>query len=196
MEDKSLVGCIGFSTSGSWVSKVIMWFRSRWYSGRKAKFSHCFVVFGELDGKILIGEAMEFGVRVSPLDVCLNEDTRVEIWNPLGMVVDEKRKLAAMQKVMGMTGRMYGYFQLLGFIWMWLWWRIFKRVKQNPFTDGVICSEYVFYYLKACGYNGLGDNPDCVAPDDIYEKLDGGLGELIAVSPYGTEKIVGLEKVK
>jgi len=178
-------GLIGFSTSKSWISKVINWFR-------KSDFSHTFVVLGEIEGKPVIGEAMEMGVRIAPLSKYLNKNTKLELWS----IETDNNPSEPIKKVMDLTGRWYGFFQLVGFVWSWVWEKLGIK-KGNPFTDGIICSEYVYYYLEAVRYSdpnlfALGANN--VAPDHILnsirQKAD---SHLVAISEYNSEELKKVE---
>jgi hypothetical protein len=39
--------------------------------------------------------------------------------------------------------------QLIGFILVWLWYKLTLRKANNPFRGGIICSELVLMYLQA-----------------------------------------------
>lgn len=148
---------VGFSTSNSsWISKVIRFFR-------KSEYSHTFVYLGSIADIPLIGEASTWGVQISPLHV--KKTSRIELWEIQG--VDQTKLDLALSSVMSLTGKSYGYFQLIGFIWIWLLEKLGLKAKSNPFQDGIICSEYVYYFLKAIDYIPIKNmKANEIAPDD------------------------------
>lgn len=151
-------GLVGFTRDRSIISKIIRIIRG-------SKFSHCFVITGNLVDKTMIGEAMEFGVRNELLQKYMGKNSVVELWDIEN--IDASVKVVGLKRVMDLTGRNYGYFQLVGFLWIWLMDK-FGVQKNNPFQGGIICSEYGYYFLKEIGYNKLDDiEPNSIAPDHI-----------------------------
>lgn len=176
-------GLIGFSVTKGFISKAIQFFRG------DCIYSHTFVVFGPTAwGDDIVGEAGTFEVDLVPLKKYAHKDYRMELWEiDLSDVDPEKIKQASL-KLTKMVGKTYGYLQLVGFIWVWLLSK-FGWTVNNPFEGGVICSEYVFYFLKEIGYpmlNELGLDANNVAPDHLRMLLMADpAAKIVAHSDYG-----------
>lgn len=153
---------IGFSTGRSFTSKAIRFFR-------KSQYSHTFEIVGQLSNDLVCVEAAELGVRLAPLHKHVNKDSKVEIWK---IKVDESKFHQAVRNAMCRVAHAYGFLQLIGFIWVWAW-ELIGIKKDNPFHDGIICSEEVLMFLKDCEYQLVMDMPpNKTAPDDILSKLN------------------------
>lgn len=175
-------GLIGFSTSKSWIAKVIKFFR-------KSQFSHCFVVIGSINGRALVAEAGSFEVRIAPLDRFLNAGSKIELW--MAYVPEEKIK-DGINEIVTLVGKTYGWFQLVGFIWIWICDKLGCKGKSNPFRNGIICSEYVYYFLREVDYKYINQfTPDETAPDHIYNALQiDKKSKLVATSDYGSSDLI------
>ena len=128
----TIKGLIGFTKDNSFISKAIRFFR-------KSEYSHCFIIVDNLISKTIVGEAMEFGVRLEPLSKYLKKGTTLELWN---VDIDPITKVEGLKKIMTLVGRTYGYLQLIGFVWIWLWNK-FGIKKDNPFKGGIIYSTCI-----------------------------------------------------
>ena len=79
---------------------------------------------------------------------------------------------AGIRRVFPMLNVSYGYMTILGFILVWLWYKITLKKANNPFRGGIICSELVLEYLKAIFPNDPAlkkMDRDTTSPEDIYE---------------------------
>lgn len=169
--DKSFEGLIGFSSSPSWISRVIRWFtKSRW--------SHCFVVWKVLDGEngdgwhVLVIEAGEFTVQIVPFAKYLRKDSVFELYD-VSSITDNALKERADLSLLKQVETLYGWLQLIGFgivILMRKWFGLKRR--HNIFGMGKICSEVVAEYLlnrgvkreELCGDKDI----NLISPQDIY----------------------------
>jgi hypothetical protein len=71
-------------------------------------------------------------------------------------------------------GIKYGYLQLVWFMWRWLCSKVGVDIRNNKnwMSDGMVCSELLYYYLYYLGepYRSLLKpfNPDTIQPNDVY----------------------------
>lgn len=163
-----MTGLIGFSWNRkSWVSKVIGFFRKSFY---KNPPSHCFVVFGSLLDETIVGEASDPRIRLNPLSKYLNnKDKKTELWFLSTIPTAKKEEVCV--ELMDLVNKKYGYIQLFGFIIIWLCNKIGIKYNTNPFTQGMVCSEYVNHSLDRMGFvNEFLRNLDhnSIAPDHIH----------------------------
>lgn len=178
---------VGFSTCEEFVSKAIRFFRPN------AKFSHTFVVLGDFVGEKLVAEAGTFQVDCIPLSLYDNKDYRVQMFEVevSGDVEDSVRK------TLQLVNKPYGYLQLVGFIWVWFWAKLGHK-EQNPFDEGIICSELVYYFLRDVGYEKLVEldlDPNDVAPDHLRILIENDpRSRLVAHKEYGDEKLIWNEE--
>jgi hypothetical protein len=178
-------GLVGFSTSNSFISKAIRWFR-------KSEFSHTFVVLDNFYDTAIIGEADTFKVRLAPLYTKVKKGSKVELWET---PISEELISSGIQEIMKLTGRPYGFGQLIGFIWIWFCEKICKKQKSNPFHNGIICSEFVYYFLLLIGYKFLKMKPDNIAPDHIRKAfMKDGSSTLYAISDFDSEELIIIKK--
>jgi hypothetical protein len=142
---------IGFSSSNKPLAKLIRYVT-------KSKWSHCFVVLGEINGVQIIGEAKAPHIRLMPITKIEDEIEIIELQ-------DTENSELALLELLSLTGKNYGYFQLVGFLWS----KLFKKV--NPFTDNYVCSEYVALFLKSAGIFSEDIDENNITPQEIYERL-------------------------
>ena len=75
------------------------------------------------------------------------------VFDPLEFTT-EQITAALAQTYTRFAGKTYGFLQLLWFIERWTMWTLFKkdvRKWHNPFPNGTICSEVVWWYLWFLG---------------------------------------------
>lgn len=151
----------------NFVAKCIRFFtKSRW--------SHTYVIPLEDDvvGHI-VEEAGPMGVVCCSIDKYEDKTEYIaEFWRP--MVTSEDQVDIAIRRIWKMMGKSYGYTQLLGFILVWVWYKITRRKANNPIRGGIICSELVLEYLKALFPNEecfKRMNRDTTSPQDIYKVI-------------------------
>lgn len=167
-----MIGAIGFSgpkSGAGWFQKAIMFFS-------KSKWSHSFVTFFPVGGMPSVIEAGH-AVQTVPFDrYRLNGNLSYEVYQIVG--VDEESVSNALRRVfVDYSGGVYGYFQLLWFVWRWLNSFVGRSVEReaNWFPSGKICSELVYDYesqvsgifVEEVARMGLTENT--VTPQDLYE---------------------------
>ena len=162
-------GCVGFSdyTGGNdffkFVAKCIRFFT-------KSQWSHTFCVTmdDELLGPI-VEEAGPVGVVNASIDSYIDGPYFFKLWT---VKASADQIDAGIMRVFPMLNKSYGYAMLLGFILVWLWYKITLRKINNPFRGGIICSELVLEYLKAIFPDNeelKGMDRDTTSPEDVYE---------------------------
>lgn len=166
---------IGFSTGNGFISRSIRKFRG-------SEYSHVFEVVGEIAGDLITVEAVETGVAILPLHKHVNDHTKMELWE---VVVDSELLQGAVRAAMARTQRAYGFMQLIGFIWVWFW-QLFGIAKNNPFQDGIICSEETLLFLKDCGYDLVKDfRRNDTAPDHLLKAIKSDpTAKLVAIKDF------------
>ena len=123
-------GDVGFVYNGALISKIM-----RFVMG--SKWSHSFMVIGELNGEIMIQETSDFEVTISGLDKYL-DGRPCEIYR-----VNQSIKLLP---TMWMQGLGYGYSQLISLGLRRLLYKIVKL--PNFFQRGIICCQIPMYAYK------------------------------------------------
>ena len=173
MDTQNLKGAVGFSLykGGNWffrfLAKAIQFFTNH------SKWSHTFTCFiTDVDLGSFVIEAGDFGVSIDAFKKYRSSDYNLELWMPLA---PEEDIIKGLQKTEELNGKTYGYFQLLGFIFVWVVKKVFRKKVNNPIKSGIICSELVLIYLQAVGvdkekFEGLDKNS--TSPEDLYEIID------------------------
>jgi hypothetical protein len=173
-------GAVGFSSYVKKSPGILAWFLRfvgkciRFFT--KSVWTHTFVCLLDDDvlGPLTI-EACEINVTVNFMKDYgyLDPDQyRVEIWMPKAT---DDRINAGLLRVSGMNGVSYGWFQLPGFILVWVWRKITGKTVNNPVTGGIICSELVIEYLKVVFPESeeiQKMDRNTTSPEDIYELRD------------------------
>lgn len=183
----STAGLIGLSCDNSFVSKAVRYIR-------KSQYSHSFVVLGKLHDTDIIGDAGTFGIDLIPLSFRATKNYEIELWQ---ISIPEDKVEVACKKILDLTSTRYGYFQMVGFAIKWVAEKLFDVKMKNPLTDGLVCSEYVYQFLKAAEYSYLevALGPNDTAPDDIARAIRKDTGcRLVAVKKLGEEGITWLRK--
>jgi len=143
----------------------------RWLS--QSKFAHTFIwMWNDPALGPVVYEASDNGVTVNFADPEGYLDPSkyfVKVFMPLVPPMDINRGLLNVRRF---NGYMYGYFQLLGFAFVYVWRFITGKSVNNPITSGIICSELVIVYLK---YVFPAEDEiqrmdrNTTSPEDIYE---------------------------
>ena len=136
------------------------------------KWSHTFTVIGRLEGigTPLVSEADEFGVNINLFSKYLDTGTyNFELYAPQ---ISDLKKDIGIQECLALEGKTYGYFQLLGFIIVWLVKKLTGKSIKNPIGGGIICSEEVLRYCLAVGieeekFKQL--DADTTSPKELYQ---------------------------
>ena len=162
-------GIVGFSVNRKGLlPKLIKFFTgSRW--------SHSFLIVNPIYGLESVQEA-SLVVQFIPFDAHYRKNVSQEyvLFAPSG-VSEEKIEAALTLCYREFAGVKYGYLSLFWFVYRWLMEKIGVdvRKRKNWMSDGVICSELVFYFLEALGEpftEILADfNPDTIQPEDLYK---------------------------
>lgn len=165
------IGAIAFSSKqDSFISKAIRKFTN-------SMWSHTFVVWRDVDGEWLCIEANDFELAISPLKKFFDKSYNVVFFEP---DVGIDRRIFAIKRVLSLDdkririGATYGYLQLIGFAIVLLLRKLGIRRRSNIFTQGVICSEFVAWYLSMIGLAQdlfLDKSLDLISPEDIYNHV-------------------------
>jgi hypothetical protein len=135
------------------------------------KWSHTFVVIGKLEGtdEYLVSEADEFGVNINLFSKYLDEATyNFELYEPKTFPANID---VGIQECLKLEGTIYGYFQLIGFIIVWLVKQVTGKKIKNPIGGGIVCSEEVLRYclklnIAEAKFKALDE--DSTSPKDLY----------------------------
>lgn len=137
--------CIGFSTSNSWISKIIRWFTN-------SKISHCFVAVDLFGARLIIG-AEAWGVdwrtkarfeEKNQIKVVLKPKA-LPIDNSFGWFVHEYAGASYDWGAAGATGIK----AKLG-----RWWKLISHwFAKWPKDDALHCEEVPYKILEHAGYN-------------------------------------------
>lgn len=147
---------IGFNKRhSSLFSKLIRFFS-------KSGWSHVFFVLDtKFDKDYLTAEACFHGGVKFDLFSKYTKDSNVEceVYELLNVKPEDIK--AALKPFIGVH---YGIGQIVGFLIAKLF-----RLKRNPITKGVVCSEFVLIGLREAFYNDFKHlDADTVKPEDIY----------------------------
>lgn len=136
---------IGFSTSQSWISKVIRWFT-------KSKFSHAFIL---IDNEPMLGPCV-FQSDNGGIQIITQKSFDFD-HNPLQKIVVPQMDLFPAIKVCAdLLREDYDYAGLLGMIWVEFWWRAFKAKVSNPLHNAneFFCSAFVVKVMQVAKWPG------------------------------------------
>lgn len=152
---------IGFSTTNSWLSRLVRWFT-------KSKASHSFIMFDWL-GQTWVIEAEAVGVQIVPLSNFLGRKNIIVQTFEMPDLTMEDLKL-----VLEDSGTMYDYTGLLGAVVPTIG-RWFKQRWRNPFNNSkaMFCSEMIAQWLKDLDMP-TADNlvPEDVTPETLMRFLE------------------------
>jgi len=165
MKMRGMVGLSDYKGGGflAFVAKCIRFFtKSMW------THTFCITMDDELLGPI-VEEAGPMGVVNASIDDYVDGPYIFRIWKVLA---SDDQIDAGIRRVFPMLNKSYGYFQLLGFILVWIWYKLTLRKANNPIRGGIICSELVLEYLRAIFPNEVilqNMDRNTTSPEDIYE---------------------------
>jgi hypothetical protein len=152
---------VGFSTSKSWVSRLIRWFSD-------SVVSHAWLLYFDIDfGRDMVLESTLEGVRIIPFDVFKRHNVVRDEW-----VFSPQAELASgLQRAGEQLGEQYDFRGLFGMLlvvigrWLRKRWR---NPLHNP--NAMFCSEFVASVLKLSAYPGTDYwDPSSMTPDDLME---------------------------
>lgn len=163
-------GMIGFSNNRvGLLPKLIRYFTHK--EGYQ-DLSHTFVITGSVFNEVSLQEANEL-ISVMPFNKSYRDNTHMQYWLYEVVASDEAKKEALSKVYVEFAGTIYGFFQNIWFVYRWLAEKFGCDVKKqkNWMTDGVICSELVYWYLYYLGpeFQALlkDFNPDTIMPIDL-----------------------------
>lgn len=161
-----LKGTVGFaSKKGNFISKAIRWFT-------QSKWSHTFIMY-QVEPEALVVEAGTFEVLI---DLPKKYDTHHYVtayFEPVGFSGEEIEK--GISKIRQKIEVHYGWLQLVGFIPVVIFKRLFGKKISNPAKGGIICSELVLLYLRALEPGAKWDHMDknTTSPEDLFVEISG-----------------------
>lgn len=162
---KYVKGAIGFATKRkNWISRIIRWFtQSQW--------SHTFVVY-QTEPEVLVVEAGTFTVQLVPATKYESRKYTTVFLEP--QTIPGDRIDAGIAKARDKIESRYGWLQLVGFVPVIVFRRVFNKKISNPSKGGVVCSELVLQYLRGVEPGSKWDAMDknTVSPEDIYKELE------------------------
>lgn len=167
---KARPGMVGFSNNKKgWLPKLIRFFT-------QANISHTLLIQNSVCGDATVQEASNL-VQVVPFKKYYQDDDTQQYWLyeiSSDHASPEEVQSALKQVFDEFAGVKYGYFQLVWFPWRWFCEKILRRdvrKTKNWMTDGVICSELVYWFLYYLGpkFRALlvQYNPDTIQAEDI-----------------------------
>jgi hypothetical protein len=148
----------------------------RWFTG--SPVSHSLLVTEPIAGVESAQEAL-MHVAVTPFARDYREDPTQEYWLYRPRFAPPERVREALARCHEeFTGARYGFLQLLWFVWRWLAEKLGRDVRhdRNWFSEGVICSELVYWYLRYLGSPEVDAllapfSPDTIQAEDIRQIL-------------------------
>lgn len=165
-------GMIGFSNNKtSFFGKLIRFFT-------RSNITHSFLISFPKDNKVQFIEASKTVNEGSFEDNYINDiGTSYVVYKIKDNYVSQYQIDQALQKCreefLGVT---YGYLQLLYFPYRWFMslFKIDVRHDKNWLSEGVICSELVYYYLVYVGLGYLVEdfNSDTIQAQDILSIIE------------------------
>jgi hypothetical protein len=167
-----LRGCVGLSDyqGGEWffrfLAKCIRFFtKSRW------SHTFCITMEDDLLGPI-VEEAGPHGVGNVGIDKYIDGPYYFKLWR---VKAAPDQIDAGIRRVFNRLGVIYGYFQLIGFVLVWVWYKLTLRKANNPFRAGIICSELVLMYLQSIFPDNeelAKMNKNLTSPEDIQDFIE------------------------
>lgn len=125
-----------------------------------SKWSHCFIVVGEFDGRMMIIETSDYEVCLTPLDQ-YTDGRPLEMFR---ITEDEKEASQAKENAMKMILIPYGYLFMLSLgvrrMFMKIWLNFENLIKRN-----VVCCTIpltAFYFL-------FGIEPKSIDTEEFYQ---------------------------
>jgi len=157
-------GSVGFcSKKANFISKIIRWFtRSKW--------SHTFIMY-QAEPEPLVVEAGTYEVLI---DLPMKYESSKYVtgyFEPAGFSAEEvERGIAKIRQKIEVH---YGWLQLVGFIPVVIFRRLFGMKISNPARGGIICSELVLLYLRALEPGSKWDSMDknTTSPEDLFVEI-------------------------
>ena len=147
-------GDIGFVHNGATISKIISW-------AMGSKWSHSFVVIGEVHGTMMVAETSDFEVTIGSLSRYM-DGRPIAIFRKEDLTPDQVAKIC--KKSLSILGVVYGYSQLISLGIRRLLKKFGIHIK-NFFQTGVVCC-----YVPMFAYEDiLGIPPKSIDTEDLYQ---------------------------
>jgi hypothetical protein len=165
-------GDIGFSSNWQKGLSGLLATLIRYFT--KSKISHTLLIQNPLGESLTTQEASSI-VQVVSFDHHYRDPAQLQSYSVYRVKASEEAKQASLKKVFDeFAGVTYGKLQLIWFVYRAFNERILRRdvrKQKNWMSDGVICSELVYWYLWYLGepYQTLLApwNPDTIQAQDL-----------------------------
>ena len=148
-------GDIGFVHNGAVISHLISW-------AMGSKWSHSFVVIGEVHGVVMVVETSDFEVTIGPL-------SRYTDGRPLSIYridgLSEEDVSTVCKRGLSLLGVKYGHAQLLSLGIR----RLLRKIGINIgnfIRSGLVCCAVPLYAYEFI----LGIDPESIDTEDLYQK--------------------------
>lgn len=112
-------------------------------------YSHVALFVGRVLNNQSVLSSEELNIIRPFRNILEEKDTEIEVFSIRG--IDERElELSLIKLYKNIIGKPYGFFQILWFIWRWINDKIGRDVKlhDNPFKEGIICSESIYIFLR------------------------------------------------
>jgi hypothetical protein len=161
-------GDIGFAVpTDAWFSKAIAKFMG-------SKWSHTFLVAGELNGETVNIETSDYEVYCAPVRHYTESAREIEVWAPVGL--NDSQRADIVSKGTRLIGQTYGYLQLLSLGLRRVLMRLGIRIP-NFIRQGLVCCAVPIYGYKDTGIHPIGMiDPESIDTEELYQ--------IVARSPY------------
>jgi hypothetical protein len=147
-------GDIGFVHNGALISKIISFCMG-------SKWSHSFLVLGDVHGTMMVIETSDYEVTISPLDRYL-DGRPVAIYRNESLTDEDTSNIC--KKALPLLGTTYGYAQLISFGIRELL-RKFGININNFIRAGLVCCAVPLYAYEAI----LGIDPESIQTEELYQ---------------------------
>ena len=137
----------------------------------RSKFSHTFIVLGDIYGRQAILEAGARESIINFLDTYYTAPDHFEIYTPKDTSLIEEAIANCLKNYLHVW---YSYGQALG-VGIVNLNRMLGFSINNPFTKGIICSELSYYYIQQLlQVEEIGDlgKPNNLSPEDIHKWVE------------------------
>lgn len=149
-------GDIGFVHNGAIISKIISW-------AMESKWSHSFVVIGEVHGVMMVLETSDYEVTIGPLSRYL-DGRPLEIYRNESLS-EEARSLIC-TRGLSLLGNKYGYTQLIS-LGIRRLFRKFGININNFIRSGLVCCAVPLYAY----FFTLFIDPESIDTEDLYQVI-------------------------
>lgn len=152
---------VGFSKSGSLISKLVRFFS-------RSDISHTWLLLEDLVGGIdLVMEAVPGGFHIITYERFVRENQVIDVVD-LNTTYSE----SSLRRAFGWMGKRYDYLTVFGMMWV-LFGRFFGKKWKNPLSSKSIdCVESIVYFLRSNNAGRAHEiDPGSMTPKDLYDHL-------------------------